>query len=422
MGWSRIRGMRPTELIVRNYRSFAGEHRVELRPLTLLFGDNSAGKSALARALPLLADAAGPYAKGPLPLESLALGGSGFGDLRFKGRLHDGDGAHVGLGLGWGSQDLGPRVVFELDREFRRIQVRRIDLEDRAGTRHELVWVPRDEVPPHFEHDGAQLSVSFAGLVPTLASSGSSVIREELDFVAKHLSALHRRVQWIEATRVPTPRRSPQPGQPFTLLRPDGADAAQLAFADDGVRRRVSSWFERTLGRELVLVEAPPDELRTFLKRAHDPRYDVDLIDAGQGATQVFPVLVALATLARDDGPLVLVVEEPESHLHAELQHELAQEIVAAVDANRVIVVETHSRPFFLGVQLELIKGNLRSQDVIIHSVRHEAASGRSYADRVEMGADGTPSAKWPPSFFSSDAVLAREVLMARQARARSSS
>jgi hypothetical protein len=414
--------MRPTELIVRNYRSFAGEHRVELRPLTLLFGDNSAGKSALARALPLLADAAGPYSKGPLPLDSAALGGSGFRDLRFKGQLHDGDGAHLGLGLGWGPEQRARSVVFELDREFRRIQVRRLQLEDRFNTRHELVWVPRDEMPPRYEHNGAELTLSFAGLVPTLMSAGPDLIREGIDAVASQLSALHRRVQWIEATRLPTPRRSPQPAQPFTLLRPDGGDAAQLAFADDAVRRRVSSWFERNLGQELTLVEAPPDELRTFLQRTHDPRYDVDLLDAGQGAVQVFPVLVGLATLAREDGPRVLVVEEPESHLHAELQHELAREIAVAVDPQRVILVETHSRPFFLGVQLEIIKGNLRPQDVIIHSVRQESVSGRSYADRVEMDADGMPSSKWPPNFFSSDAMLAREVLMARQARARSSS
>lgn len=411
--------MRPTEIIVRNYRSFAGEHRVELRPLTLLFGDNSAGKSALARVLPLLGDAVAPYAKGPLPLESPALGGSGFRDLRFKGPLHDGDGAHLGLGLGWGSEQRARSVVFELDREFRRIQVRRLELEDPTSTRHELVWVPRDEMPPRYEHIGTELTLSFTGLVPTLASVGPDFIREGIDAVATQLSALHRRVQWIEATRSPTPRRSPQPAQSFALLRPDGRDAAQLAFADDSVRRRVSSWFERNFHQELALVEAPPDELFTFLRRTHDPRYDVDLLDAGQGALQVFPVLVALATLAHDEGPRVLVLEEPESHLHAELQHELAQEVAGAVDQERVIVVETHSRPFFLGVQLALLEGRLRPEDMIIHHVRQDSASGRSYADRVEMDADGVPSDKWPPNFFSSDAGLAREVLMARRARPR---
>jgi AAA15 family ATPase/GTPase len=37
--------------MVENYRPFAERTTIELRPLTLLFGYNSAGKSALLRAL-----------------------------------------------------------------------------------------------------------------------------------------------------------------------------------------------------------------------------------------------------------------------------------------------------------------------------------------------------------------------------------
>ncbi|MEM9453429.1 MAG: AAA family ATPase [Myxococcota bacterium] len=412
--------MRPTELIIRNYRSFAGEHRVELRPLTLIFGDNSAGKTALARALPLLADAVSPTSKGPLPLDSAAMAGSGFADLRFKGSLNDGDGAHLGLGLAWEQGDQPCSATFEFDREFRRIQVKQLEIEKSDTKRLELRWIPHDRQPALYDLDGTTIALQFEGLVPSLATD-DAVIAASIHGISHRLSALHRRVQWLEALRSPAPKRSPQPAQPFVLLRPDGRDASQLAFADEQVQKRASAWFERNLHRELVLAESPPDELRTYLRRIHDPRYDVDLIDAGQGALQVFPVLVALATLRRPDGPLVLVIEEPESHLHAELQYELAREITAAVDPKRSIILETHSRPFFLGIQLEIIRGTVRPEDVIIHSVRQEASTGRSNVDRVELDADGMPSARWPASFFSSDAVLARELIMARRARPKSS-
>ena len=45
---------------VENYRSFAERTSMILRPLTLLFGYNSSGKSALLRFLPLLAAAVEP--------------------------------------------------------------------------------------------------------------------------------------------------------------------------------------------------------------------------------------------------------------------------------------------------------------------------------------------------------------------------
>ena len=43
-------------LIVENIRSFAGRHTVDLKPLTILVGENSSGKSTLLAALAALSD------------------------------------------------------------------------------------------------------------------------------------------------------------------------------------------------------------------------------------------------------------------------------------------------------------------------------------------------------------------------------
>lgn len=410
--------MRPNELVVRNYRSFAGEHRIELRPLTLLFGDNSAGKSALARALPLLADATDPYAEGPLPLNSRTLAGCGFADLCFKGQLHDDDGAHLGLGLGWGPECSVRSALFEFTREYKRIQVRRLTLDTNDGEHHELEWIPRDDPTAYFQSREQELALRFDGLVPKLVRPEGPASTPDIHAAAVQLRALHRKVQWIQATRAVPARRNSQPPQPFSLIEPDGSDAARLVFVDDPVRKQVSSWFEHNLEQELIAREVPPDEFKIMLRRVSDPPYDVDLIDAGQGAVQVFPVLVALAALDSEKGPYFLVVEEPESHLHPELQYELAREFAkSACDTSHSIIIETHSRPFFLGVQLELIEGRLDPEDVIVYSVRQDPNTGRSHIDRVELDHDGTPSHRWPPDFFSADARLARRVMAARQAR-----
>lgn len=41
---------------IENYRAFAKPQEVELKPITLIFGWNSGGKSALVRFLPLLSE------------------------------------------------------------------------------------------------------------------------------------------------------------------------------------------------------------------------------------------------------------------------------------------------------------------------------------------------------------------------------
>jgi predicted ATPase len=66
---------------VANYRSFLRPTTIELRPLTLLFGYNNSGKSALLRVLPLLADSVGTPRGAPLNLDSAAVRGASFRDL-----------------------------------------------------------------------------------------------------------------------------------------------------------------------------------------------------------------------------------------------------------------------------------------------------------------------------------------------------
>ena len=69
---------------VENYRAFVEPAKVELKELTLLFGYNNAGKSALARVLPLLRDSCFERRGLPLNLESAAVRGGEFEDLRSR--------------------------------------------------------------------------------------------------------------------------------------------------------------------------------------------------------------------------------------------------------------------------------------------------------------------------------------------------
>src|SRR5436189_2531658 len=46
----------PVNLLIENVRSFAGSHELKIRPLTILIGENSAGKSTLLAALAAVSD------------------------------------------------------------------------------------------------------------------------------------------------------------------------------------------------------------------------------------------------------------------------------------------------------------------------------------------------------------------------------
>lgn len=67
-------------------RAFARAAVVEPRPLTLLFGCDSAGKSALRRCLPLVAEPI-TSESGPLALDGAAARGGSFFELRMSTSL-----------------------------------------------------------------------------------------------------------------------------------------------------------------------------------------------------------------------------------------------------------------------------------------------------------------------------------------------
>ncbi|MHC2334939.1 hypothetical protein [Bradyrhizobium sp. USDA 4454] len=76
-----VPGVELTAVGVEGYRAFAKSEEIELRPLTLLYGFNSVGKSALLRALPLIAASSTGLSSIPIDLEAPIARGASFANL-----------------------------------------------------------------------------------------------------------------------------------------------------------------------------------------------------------------------------------------------------------------------------------------------------------------------------------------------------
>jgi len=116
--------------------------------------------------------------------------------------------------------------------------------------------------------------------------------------------------------------------------------------------------------------------------------------NVGFGLTYVLPVVIACLT-ARPDG--VLLLENPEAHLHPRGQTAIATLTCAAAAAGAQLIVESHSDHVLNGVRLAVKQGLLPAEDVLLHYF------GRS-ANGVEImtpaiGPDGMIS-DWPDGFF----------------------
>ncbi|MDE0018722.1 MAG: AAA family ATPase [Candidatus Poribacteria bacterium] len=129
----------------------------------------------------------------------------------------------------------------------------------------------------------------------------------------------------------------------------------------------------------------------------HDRTDEVDTVnitDVGLGVSQVLPVLVAL--IAAEPGRLVYI-EQPELHLHPRAQVALAQVLADAAKRGVRVVAETHSSLLLLGVQTLVAEGDLSPELVKLHwFTRRE--DGITEVDSVDLDEAGTYG-EWPIDF-----------------------
>jgi len=406
---------------VTNYRAFVEPARVELKELTLLFGYNNAGKSALARLLPLLRDSSFARRGLPLNLESAAVRGGEFADLRSRQTGI----RKIELVLEWDDPDLRKiRFVLQDLPDRRQHVIESFEIESTTGLLLEGEWVvPSDGVmgPTVYSVRRAggsetRVSIDWHGLIPQVDSGlplGDASVMTLWGTVIRSLQD----VLWVGAVRSMQPRIAKFPRLRPDTIAEDGLGAADVLAWDKkyggDIFASVSGWYAKNTGTPLdAALRADEYALVTGPSQ-------VSLSDTGEGLTQVLPVLVAGAMAAQraQERSSYLVLEQPELHLHPAAHAPLAEffcGIAAAPKAPR-IVIETHSENFLFGVQLAIARNQLDPARVLIHWVRQDEQSCATVTP-IRMDADGRPDA-WPKGVFTEEAELARQLLEARRQR-----
>lgn len=144
---------------------------------------------------------------------------------------------------------------------------------------------------------------------------------------------------------------------------------------------------------------------------AHDL---VNIADVGFGVSQSLPVIVAL--IAAKPGQLVYL-EQPEIHLHPLAQRKLAVVLRDAVARGVVAVIETHSTLLLREVQTLIARGDLKKDDVALHWFeRPQGGDGETNVIPAELDDNGS-FGTWPVDFDEIDMASEDAYLDAVQAR-----
>ena len=127
----------------------------------------------------------------------------------------------------------------------------------------------------------------------------------------------------------------------------------------------------------------------------------VSIADVGFGVSQVLPVVVALAAARK--GQLVYV-EQPELHLHPRAQYAMGGLLAAAAKRGVRVVVETHSRLLLRAIQVEVAQsGGLQPDQVGLHWFRRDPDTGTTAVDLAQLDESGA-FGNWPVDFSDVEA------------------
>lgn len=123
---------------------------------------------------------------------------------------------------------------------------------------------------------------------------------------------------------------------------------------------------------------------------------DFTPLNVGFGITYVLPIIVAILKSKPDD---LLIIENPESHLHPAGQSKIAELCALASSCGVQIIVETHSDHFLNGVRVATKKEILKSENSQIYFFRKDNDELETKIDQLNIDRNGKID-NWPNGFF----------------------
>ncbi len=402
-------------LKVRAFRAFRDDASLELRPLTLLYGQNQAGKSSLVRLVSLISDSL-RLGVPALDLKSPALRGAGFKDLGWLGKEPVFTPSWT---LAASSKPNCPRITMQYGDE-RGLFVNSVRVGHGNNEKYFDVRLngrttnTAESVAAKYEGTCSGEywtdTLTFRRLLPDGLPEEAAIVVRDIDDALVTL----RRVRWLHANRLADGA--------FQRL-PDGSPDASMF---DEPRYRLvldaaSQWLQKQgkLGDEIAI--RPDSDNRPRFVIGFTGREHLPLHLAGEGVRALLPVILCACwaefgrRMGDDSAPTLLAIEEPETNLHPHLHVALFNRLLETVAAGVPVVLETHSVYILRAMQLAVLTGAIAPDQIGLHWV-DQSLDGAATITRIEVGADATLG-QWMPNAFEKEQELAHEIFDARWKR-----
>jgi predicted ATPase len=403
---------------------------IDLAPLTLLFGTNSSGKSSILHALLLLKQTAASYDRN----QHINFGGNerdyiSFGSYRDLVFGHEAD-ERINVELHWQSQQKGEFRTHQLiENPHIRYFVRWRQLSDNVVIER-LSYETEDSIFLRMERKQDQYSYEAPrGLKDTRGRNPYLPPPESCyaipAFIADHyvdfnplefnlqFEAFMRRLYYLGPLRRYPQREYRWTGSAPSEVGKEGEFAVEALIASQrrnpGVSTRKSKSKAPTLIESVAIWLKRLELVQDFEINAIDPdnryyrtavttsesRIPSSILDVGFGVSQVLPVITLLFFVPEHS---IVLLEQPELHLHPSAQAHLADLFIEVIKTRHLqLIVESHSEHLVRRLQRRLAEQAIVPQDLRMYFCTKETQG--SQIEVIQSDLFGQIE-NWPENFF----------------------
>ena len=423
-----------TQISVCGYKSIAHRQSIDIRPLTILAGANSSGKSSIMQPILMLKQTLeASYDPGTLLLEGP--------NVRFT----SGDQFLSRIGKGKCQDTLDIEMSFGSIQRFRVLYKwhpdRGLDIQEMTYRTHERENTLRPNMTESEIFANPDMKEMFKHWRVTEKEQLTWGVTRDRCFLALELrgkatpnilggvSPSGMAVEQLrQLIHVPGLRGNPERTYPVTAVGPTFPGTFEKYVAsviaqwqtdkDTESLEKVNQALE---GLRLTwkVVAEPVTHTQVQLKVGRLPHpkrggaHDlVSIADVGFGVSQTLPVIVAL--LVAQPGQAVYL-EQPEIHLHPRAQTRMGHLLSDAAQRGVRVIVETHSSLLLRAIQTLVAKNEISPDLVKLHWFTRQE-DGSTEVNSTDLDKDGA-FGDWPEDFDETAIAAEREYLDAAEAR-----
>lgn len=413
------------KISISKYKGFEHENDFFISPLTLIFGNNNAGKSSVTRLVPSLSLSMRKSLVN-VPFYPASLSMKHNLDFFYSGYMQ----SHLSISLdGYEMQ----YTFLKLDNNS--ICVEKLVLISEKHTIELINDLEGDLTNYSFIHNSqvmkSKVEITFNSILPDITCCDEEDFSERQDLYEyverfyRFFKNLKEKCYWIGPLRY-FPSSVEDSDISIERIGTDGYGAIQILskkiHRNNNVFNTVNNWFiqlfDHSLNIDFIKCSSVQTDLISIsLSPINNSEIKIPLCDCGMGISQVFPILVQLSLAY--NGLLgkqpILIFENPELHLHDGLHKDLGNIFVDLINIpnfNPTLIIETHSENILLAMQIAVAKKKISNEKININWV-YKNSDKKSSIKKIEFLENGLLSEDTLNHSFSTTSKLARELFLA---------